>query len=135
MKRIIDIGLTVITCPVCGKVFLPAPQHVYHLPFRKYDLVCGYSCARKAQKDREEMDNAMSIFWCHEKDDDCGRYVVATTRHSARRIYAAEYDCNKTDVFTKTIKRGATERVEGVIDVDSPLLEKYGLRYDEEEIA
>lgn len=132
MKRIIDIGLTVITCPVCGKEFVPAPQHVYHLPFKKYEYVCGYSCARRAQKAREELDNAMSIFLCHEKDDACGLYVVAMTRGRAKKIFAAEVECNKMDVFTKTVKRGATEHFEGVIDVDSPLLEKYGLRYDEE---
>jgi hypothetical protein len=134
MKRIIDIGLTVITCPVCGKEFVPAPQHVYHLPFKKYEYVCGYSCARRAQKAREELDKAMTIFWCHEKDDACGLYVVAMTRGRAKKLFANEVDCSLLDIRSRIVKRGAKEVFEGVIETDSPLLEKYGLRYDEEDI-
>lgn len=133
MKRLIDMGLSVKKRPVCGRTFIPAPEHIYHLPFKKDRLVCGYSCARRAQKEREEIDNVMTIFWCHEREDDSGLYVVAMTRHSARKIFANEVECNKMDVFTKTVKRGAMEHFEGVIGVDSPLLEKYGLQYDEEE--
>jgi hypothetical protein len=33
-------------CPVCGKLFSPAPQHIYKNP--KGVKVCSYTCARKS---------------------------------------------------------------------------------------
>lgn len=33
-------------CPVCGKVFSPAPQHIYKN--KKGQKVCSYTCARKS---------------------------------------------------------------------------------------
>ena len=32
-------------CPVCGKIFVPAPQHIYKN--KKGIKVCSYTCARK----------------------------------------------------------------------------------------
>ena len=37
------------TCPVCGKDFIPAAQHVYRDKHRKY-LVCSYSCMLESQR-------------------------------------------------------------------------------------
>ena len=42
-----------IKCPVCGKEFLPAPQHVYKLAGGKR-LVCSYSCELRSMREREE---------------------------------------------------------------------------------
>ena len=33
-------------CPVCGKIFTPAPQHIYKN--KKGQKVCSYTCARKS---------------------------------------------------------------------------------------
>lgn len=33
-------------CPVCGKIFTPAPQHIYKNP--KGVKVCSYTCARRS---------------------------------------------------------------------------------------
>lgn len=133
MKRMIDMGLPVKTCPVCGRDFVPAPQHVFRTPNRTA-YVCGYRCARKAEQDKREAEKMMSIFWCREAGEDCGLYVVAMTRGKAKRIFGKEMDCRYVDVLSKLVKRGATELVAGVIEVGSPLLEKYGLHYDEVEV-
>lgn len=33
-------------CPICGKLFTPAPKHIYKDKYNQF--VCSYSCARKA---------------------------------------------------------------------------------------
>lgn len=75
----------------------------------------------------------MNIYWCHEKDEYCGLYVKARTRGSAKEIYSAEVECDFIDVRTHLLKHGINEIVEEVIDIDSPLLKKYGLEYGEDE--
>lgn len=39
-----------IECPVCGKLFVPAPQHMYYTTnkFSKKIYQCSYSCYKKA---------------------------------------------------------------------------------------
>ena len=39
-------------CPVCGKIFVPAPFHSYKVQDMncRYYLVCSYSCTRRAEK-------------------------------------------------------------------------------------
>ena len=44
--------LVVETCPVCGKVYVPAPEHVYHMPARK-TRVCSYHCMLEAERRHE----------------------------------------------------------------------------------
>ena len=39
-----------ITCPVCGKKFKPAEEHIYHIGKRHNKLVCTYTCMRKWQR-------------------------------------------------------------------------------------
>ena len=42
-------GFTPVRCPICGKMFVPAPEHAYH----NYDgkkLVCSYSCSMTSRK-------------------------------------------------------------------------------------
>lgn len=40
---------TMRTCPICGKRFLPAPQHSWKINGKHGggELVCRYSCMRK----------------------------------------------------------------------------------------
>ena len=42
-------------CPVCNKLFIPAPQHSYKVTdrFNRRHKVCSYSCVRKAEKDKK----------------------------------------------------------------------------------
>lgn len=37
-------------CPVCGKIFCPAPLHAYKV---KGVLVCTYSCVLKAEREKK----------------------------------------------------------------------------------
>ena len=46
-----DAGM--VKCPVCGKLFLPAAEHVYKKEGYRGGLVCTYSCMRKDQKAKE----------------------------------------------------------------------------------
>ena len=43
-----------ITCPVCGKKFKPAEEHIYHIGKHHNKLVCTYTCMRKWQKGEAE---------------------------------------------------------------------------------
>jgi uncharacterized OB-fold protein len=43
-----------IKCSVCGKGFIPAPEHVFKYKFKK---VCSWSCVRRAEKEEEENEN------------------------------------------------------------------------------
>lgn len=70
-----------------------------------------------------------NIYWCYEKDDFYGAYFVAKTRGQAKVMCASEYELHFTDVRTQIVKRGVNETFCGIIESDSPLLEKYGLEY------
>ena len=43
--------IRIVTCPVCGKQFVPAAQHVYRV---NDNLVCSWGCQRKVEKEQEE---------------------------------------------------------------------------------
>ena len=75
----------------------------------------------------------MNIYWCYERGNWGGLFVVAKTRGRAKEIFSAEVDCEYTEVRTNIYRRGVCEITEDVIDEGSPLLEKYGLEYAEEE--
>lgn len=75
-----------------------------------------------------------NIYWCEEKGEFGGLFVVAPTRGRAKEIYSAEVECRYTDVRSRIMRRGVNEMFPCVIDdVGSPLLKKYGLEYSEEE--
>lgn len=47
--------MDLIKCPVCGKSFIRAPEHIYKAVIDggvKY--LCSWSCFRKVQKENEE---------------------------------------------------------------------------------
>ena len=44
-------------CPVCKKVFIPAPEHVYKVYLKGYKKVCSYHCMmnyRRKKKGRQQ---------------------------------------------------------------------------------
>lgn len=41
-----------IPCPVCGKMFKPAPEHIYHIRKNKRDLCCSWTCQRNWEKNK-----------------------------------------------------------------------------------
>lgn len=74
----------------------------------------------------------MNIYWCFEKHDYYGLYVIAETRGQAKRIYADELTENFIDIRCHTYRKNVDEKA-GIIDgYDTKLLEKYNLEYEEE---
>ncbi len=45
--------IVVKKCPICGKEFVPAPEHAYRLPYNKGGPVCSYHCMREARRRHE----------------------------------------------------------------------------------
>ena len=39
-------------CPVCGKMFKPAPEHIYHIGKNKRNLCCSWNCMRNWEKNK-----------------------------------------------------------------------------------
>lgn len=49
------ISIESLFCPVCGKEFIPAPDHTYKARFGKdLKMVCRWSCMVKAQREHEK---------------------------------------------------------------------------------
>lgn len=47
------VGFVSVKCPICGKMFVPAPEHVY----RNYNgkkLVCSYACSCQSRKEHPD---------------------------------------------------------------------------------
>lgn len=42
--------MCIVTCPICGKRFIPAAQHLYRA---NNELVCSWGCQRKVEKEKE----------------------------------------------------------------------------------
>lgn len=38
-------------CPICGKIFVPAPMHVYKI--KTNTLVCTWSCLCRYEREKE----------------------------------------------------------------------------------
>lgn len=44
-------SLKIIDCPVCGRRFIPAPEHLYKIYENGvYSRVCSWTCMRKHEK-------------------------------------------------------------------------------------
>lgn len=54
------------SCPVCGKEFLPAPQHVYKVDIKRGDIryVCSYHCVRAHEKEKNRRKNKHKLLKC-----------------------------------------------------------------------
>ncbi len=48
-----------IKCPICGKMFVPAPQHYWKIQtgYYEYKKVCTYSCMRVWERKEEANGN------------------------------------------------------------------------------
>ena len=45
------LGVQEKICPVCRKVFVPAPQHMYRYKGKDYGVfVCSYSCRQRSMR-------------------------------------------------------------------------------------
>ena len=73
----------------------------------------------------------MNIYWCFEKSDYFGLYVIAETRGQAKRIYADEVTECFIDIRCQICIKNVNEKA-GIIDAENTkLLEKYHLEYEE----
>lgn len=41
------------TCPVCGKIFIPAPMHQYKDKHTTNKRVCSWACVRESERRRD----------------------------------------------------------------------------------
>lgn len=49
------VYVKIIKCPVCGKNFVPAGQHMYKIKTKRgRRMVCSYHCMRKAKEKNTE---------------------------------------------------------------------------------
>lgn len=51
MSHIVRKNLVEIICPVCGRMFIPAPHHVY---CEDYMTFCKWTCLTKYRRDKEK---------------------------------------------------------------------------------
>lgn len=75
-----------------------------------------------------------NIYWCEEKGEQGGLFVIAQTRGKARQLYAEYIECRYIDVRTSLMRRGVNEDFSCIIsNPNSALLKKYKLEYQEAE--
>lgn len=52
------------TCPICGKKFIPAPEHVYRRRVRtSLRYICSYHCVLEYDKNKIDRRYARSSAW------------------------------------------------------------------------
>ena len=47
------VGFVSVKCPICGKMFVPAPEHAYH-NYNGKKLVCSYKCSCQSRKEHPD---------------------------------------------------------------------------------
>ena len=46
--------MELVRCPMCGKSFIPAPEHIYKAPIKgRVKYLCGWNCLRKLEREKE----------------------------------------------------------------------------------
>ena len=73
-----------------------------------------------------------NLYWCHEKGEWCGLWVVATSRGRAKELFAAEIEIDFCDVRCTLHKKDVGDIAEGCID-DDRIAAKLGVTYEEDE--
>ena len=75
----------------------------------------------------------MNIYWCFEKHDYYGLFVVAETAGQAKRIYADEVTEYFIDIRCHVCRKNVDEKAGIIEPEDTKTLEKYNLEYAEDE--
>ena len=75
----------------------------------------------------------MNIYWCNIVDDDCGLYIVAKSRGSAKALFAGIVGERSTDIRCNLRRKDVNEKNEGEIDLGDRRLKKYDLYYVDED--
>lgn len=55
------VCLTESTCPVCGKIFIAAPEHVYRDQRNKKRKVCSWHCVCESERLRDAAKEAKAL--------------------------------------------------------------------------
>lgn len=50
IKEFVDKTWPIVVCPICGKSFVPAPEHAWDIDYGR-KLVCSYTCMRVWEKE------------------------------------------------------------------------------------
>ena len=78
--------------------------------------------------------NTKNLYWCHEKGEYCGLWVVATSRGRAKDFYRAQTETDFCDVRCELHKKNVGNVAEGCVDVfDEKTLKKLGVTYEVDE--
>ena len=75
----------------------------------------------------------MNIYWCNIVDDDCGLYIVAKSRGSAKALFAGIVGERLTDIRCAIRRKNVDEKNAGEIDLGDRRLKKYDLYYVDED--
>ena len=74
----------------------------------------------------------MNLYWCHEKHEYCGLWVVAESAGKAKLLYSVETVTPFLDVRCDTHQKNIGDIDEGCLDDFDRRLEMLGITYDEE---
>lgn len=74
----------------------------------------------------------MNLYWCHEKHEYNGLWVVAESRGKAKVLYAFETTTDFLDVRCDLHRKDVGNIEEGCLDLLDKRLEMLGVTYDEE---
>lgn len=74
----------------------------------------------------------MNIYFCHEKGESYGLYIIAETLNRAKMLYSAEYGDPYIEIRGHLMRKNVNEKRESTIyNYDDKLLKKYDLEYTE----
>lgn len=74
----------------------------------------------------------MNLYWCHEKDEYCGLWVVAETSGKAKQYYSGETDIHFTEARCELHRKDIGNIEDGCLDLLDKRLDMLGVTYDEE---
>lgn len=110
MSHIVRKNLVEITCPVCGRSFIPAPQHVYcedNMTFCKWTCLTKY----RRDKEKERRDRALTT-----------RHYTADEKRQAIRLMVNEKKTQREvwemlHIYQSTLGKWMAEYRAGEIDI------------------
>ncbi len=74
-----------------------------------------------------------NIYWCFEKYDDSGLFVIARTRGQAKRIFADEIGEHFLDIRCHIYRKNILDRTCIIQPENTECLNRYNLEYADEE--
>lgn len=78
---IAENNVSQIACPICGKMFKPAPEHIYSVGKNKKKLAYSYTCVRKWEKGEVK-----KLFAPKVKNKKYGEIIIVETGETFKTI-------------------------------------------------